>query len=68
MSKLKILRKGKNLTNKDMGELLNISKVFYWQLENNKRVLTYQMAYKIALIFKLKPDDIFYDLYNKKSD
>ena len=39
---------------------LGISKPFYWQIENGKRNLSYKMAVKIASIFKMKPDDIFY--------
>lgn len=42
-----------------MADLLNISKCYYWQIENMQRGLTYQMALKIALIFDTKPDDIF---------
>lgn len=61
MEKLKELRKKKELTNKAMGDMLGVSKVFYWQLENNKRRISYDMAYKIAKIFDTKPDDIFYD-------
>ena len=39
---------------------LGISKPFYWQIENGKRNLSYKMAIKIASIFNMKPDDIFY--------
>lgn len=66
MNKLKELRTKNKLTNQDMANILNISKVFYWQIENKKRVLTYQMAIKIADIFNLKPDDIFYNEYSQK--
>ncbi len=59
--KLKELRKQNKLTTKLMAEKLNISKPFYSQIENQNRRLTYEMAIKIADIFKLKPDDIFYD-------
>ena len=44
-----------------MADLLNISKCFYWQIENKQRGLTYQMAFNIASIFNVKPDDIFFD-------
>lgn len=40
---------------------LAISKTFYWQIEKNQRRLSYDMAVKIAKLFKLKPDDIFYE-------
>jgi putative transcriptional regulator len=61
MKKLKDLRKKNNLTYDDMANLLNISKTFYWQLENNKRRIFYKQAIAIAKIFNLKPDDIFYE-------
>jgi putative transcriptional regulator len=66
MNKLKELRTKNKLTNQDMANILNISKVFYWQIENKKRVLTYQIAIKIAGIFNSKPDDIFYNEYSQK--
>lgn len=61
MKKLKELRKSNNISYQDIADKLNISKTFYWQIENGKRRLTYIMAIKIAEIFKLKPDDIFYE-------
>lgn len=59
--KLKELRIANKLTTKMMSEKLNISKPFYSQIENQKRRLSYEMAVKIANIFNLYPDDIFYD-------
>lgn len=51
----------------DMANLLNISKTFYWQIENDKRRLSYDMAVKIANIFNTTPDKIFYkDVKQKK--
>ncbi len=50
----------------DMAKLLTISKTYYWQLENNKRRISYNMAIKIATIFALKPDDIFYEEIKNK--
>ena len=58
---LKELRLKNNFTHQDMGNFLGISKAFYWQLENKKRNLSYKMALRIAGIFNLKPDDIFYE-------
>ncbi|MEG2322482.1 MAG: helix-turn-helix transcriptional regulator [Bacilli bacterium] len=45
----------------DMAHILNISKPYYWQLENKKRNLSYKMAINIANVFKLKPDELFYN-------
>lgn len=64
--KLKEIRLKKNYTCEQMAHMLNISKPFYWQIENKKRTLTYNMAYKISKIFNVKPDYIFYDEYKKK--
>ena len=66
MEKLKKLRKEKNYALNDMAKLLNISKTFYWQLESEKRRLSYDMAIKITDIFSLKPDDLFYDVFKDK--
>ena len=67
MKKLKWMRKRNGLTCADMADKLNISKPFYWQIENGRRRLSYIMAIKIASIFHCKPDDLFYDdLTNKE--
>ena len=60
MNKLKELRKLHNYTVKQMAKMLDISPTYYWQIENGKRNLYYEMAIKIANVFNLKPDDIFY--------
>ncbi len=69
MEKLKKLREQKKYTYNDMAKLLKISKPYYWQIENNKRGLSYQMAVNISHIFNLKPDEIFLDevLTNNKN-
>jgi len=61
MEKLKELRIKNNYTFDDMAKMLGISKPYYWQIENKKRRLYYSLAKKIANIFNLKPDDIFYE-------
>ena len=40
--------------------MLKISAFYYFKIENGKRKLDYKMAVKIASIFNLTPDDIFY--------
>lgn len=60
MYKLKEIRKQNKYSYQDMADKLNISKTFYWQIENNQRRLSYDMAIKIASVFNMKPDDIFY--------
>lgn len=44
-----------------MANILNISKTYYWQLENGTRRITYDMAIKIAKFFNMTPDQLFYE-------
>lgn len=67
MDKLKKARLKMGFSYQKMADLLNISKSYYWQIENKKRRLNYELAIKIANIFNTKPDKLFYnDLINKK--
>lgn len=59
LEKLKAIRQQHNFTLKDMSAMLDISESYYWQVENNKRKLYYDLAIKIAKIFHLKPDELF---------
>ena len=61
IEKLQLIRNNKNISYKNMAEMLGVSKTYYWQIENGKRRLTYEFAKKIANILNLKPDDIFYE-------
>lgn len=63
MNKLKELRITNNLTVIEISKLVGISPTYYWQIENKKRRMYYELAKKIAQVFKLKPDDIFYEEY-----
>lgn len=58
---LKTLRIQNGYTYQDMADKLCVCKAFYWQVEHNNRRITYLFAKKIAAIFHLRPDDIFYD-------
>lgn len=66
METLKKMRDKKKITYKEMAEILNISKAYYWQIENEKRRLSYSMAVKIADVFKTTPDKIFYEDFKKQ--
>ena len=59
MDKLKQIRKEKGYTIYDMANKLGITASYYSQIENKKKRLFYDMAYKIADIFNMKPDSIF---------
>jgi len=69
-NKLKECRLQNGYTCLEMAGKLNITKTFYWQIENGKRTLNYKRAYQIAKIFGVKPDDLFYNDYknNKNCD
>ncbi len=58
---LENLRKEQGLSHQDMADKIGICKSYYWHLEHNNRRIYYDTAKKIAAIFDLKPDDIFYD-------
>jgi putative transcriptional regulator len=66
LEKLKNLRIKNGYTHQDMANFLSISKSFYWQIECDKRTLSYRMAVKISRIFHEMPDDIFYDDFKNK--
>lgn len=59
INNLKKIRKEKGYTIYDMAKKLNITPSYYSQLENKKRRLFYDMAFKISNIFNMKPDSIF---------
>ncbi len=65
LDRLKELRMQVGFSDLDMAKMLGISKTFYWQIENGKRGLKYHMAIRIAEIFGLKPDDLFYNDFIK---
>ena len=60
-NKLKMVRVKNKLTAREVAERVGISKPFYCQLENCKRRLSYDTALKIASVFGVKPDYLFYD-------
>lgn len=61
MKNLKEIRINNNLTVVEISKLIGISPTYYWQIENKKRRLYYELAVKIARIFNKKPDEIFYE-------
>lgn len=63
MNRLIELRKQKKLTVIEISKLVGISATYYWQIENKKRRLYYELAVKIAKVFNKKPDEVFYEEY-----
>ena len=49
-----------------MVQVLGISELFYSQLENDRRTLSYKMAIKIADALKTNPDKLFYDYFKER--
>ena len=68
MEALKKYRIKNKLSYQAMGDLLCISKTFYWQIENNKRRLSYDRAIQIAKIFNVTPDELFYEEIKKQGN
>lgn len=60
MSLLRKTRKEHGLTVYDMAKKLGISPSYYSQIETGKKRLFYDMAVRIASIFNMKPDEMFY--------
>ncbi len=67
LTKLRELRNNKRYSTYYMAQNLGISKAYYSQIETSKRRLSYDMAIKIAQIFKTTPDKIFYDDFKKSA-
>lgn len=65
-SKLIALRKKYGYSQYDMASLLKISQSYYSQIENGQKNLYYDVAVRIAKIFNLKPDEVFYPTNGKK--
>jgi len=55
------LRQVNNYSCADMGRMLKMSRIYYWQLENRKRKLSYAMAIRVAGVFGFKPDNVFFE-------
>ncbi|WHA10369.1 helix-turn-helix transcriptional regulator [Enterococcus montenegrensis] len=60
IEQLKQIREMNQLTAQDVAEKVGITKGYYSMIENGKRGLSYPIAVKIAEVFDMKPDDIFF--------
>mgnify|MGYP002555846710 FL=1 len=59
--KLKIKRTRQRMSCVDIAKIVGISPAYYSQIENKSRRLYYFMAVKIAKVFNMTPDELFYD-------
>lgn len=58
---LKEYRLKRNYSCETMARKLGISKTYYWQIEQGKRRITYDMALKLSDIFNTTPDTLLYE-------
>lgn len=68
LEKLKRMRQKAGLTCQQVADDVGISKEYYWMIENGKRRFTYELAVKIAKVFKSSPDYIFLDYELTRSE
>lgn len=60
------IRKEKGYTQKELADIIGVSKQYIWDIENRKRDISYKLAFLISDILETKPDILFLDEYNKK--
>lgn len=59
--KLIELREKNSMTQEEIASMVGISRSFYGHIENSKRNPSYGLAKKIASIFDLSVEDVFFD-------
>ena len=59
--KLKEARMNANFTIKELSNMLGISSSMYGYIESGEKRLSYDIAVKLADIFKTTPDKLFYE-------
>lgn len=59
-NKLKIYRATHNLTQEQLADKLNVSRQTVIAIESNRYLPSLGLAFKIAAVFKVKIEDIFY--------
>ena len=58
-NKLKVYRAIHNLTQEQLADKLNVSRQTVIAIENNRYLPSITLAFKIAIFFKIKIEDIF---------
>lgn len=64
--KLEEIRKSKKVTLQSLADSAGVTKQYMWDLEKGRRVLSYYMAYKIAIHLGTTPDELFLEDSKKK--
>lgn len=65
-TRLKEIRNEHGYSCKVMGQKVGITAAYYCQIETGARNLSYNIACKIAKVFDMKPDEIFYEDHMEK--
>lgn len=61
IEQLKRIREENQLTAQEVADKIGITKGYYSMIENGKRGLSYPIAVRIADVFGMKPDEIFFE-------
>ena len=59
-NKLKVYRAMENITQEDLAEKVGVSRQTIVAIEKNKYLPSLPLAFKLAKLFKVKIEDIFY--------
>lgn len=64
---LEKMRKKQGITIVELAKRLGKTSQYIWDIEDGRRNLSYKMAFEIALILDVKPDDLFLEDFKKSS-
>lgn len=56
---IKVLRAGKGITQEDLADKVGVTRQTIIAIEKNKYIPSLELAYKIALFFEKKIEDVF---------
>ena len=59
-NKIQVLRKAKNISQKELAEMCNVSRQTINAIENNKYDPTLKLAFRIAHVLNLNVDQVFF--------
>ena len=68
LKKLREYRRSMKFSTKEMAHKLNISQSMYSYIELGQKRLSYTLAVKLANIFKVTPDELFYEDFKQFFD
>ena len=65
LSNLIRIRKEKGYTQKELANIIGVSKQYIWDIENGRREISYKLAFMISEVLETKPDVLFFEDYKK---